>query len=334
MAKKTTKSNFVTHDTITEAIDGVRQEIDGLIKDRTFAPGKNYEYDYASQVLTVANLRPLLIKHGIIRYRTKSENKGRFDQGLGVDIDQTYRYMLKGAKEMVEGITFLDQQTSGSGKSPSDGGKACMAAATTGSKYADWDMFYLPIVDDLEDLDEVNEIRDIYFNREVSNADQVIRKEDEEEEEKKKTTKKRSTKKTSKSKKGKKSEPEPEEEEDEEEEEKSKKKTSKKARSSKRNKKKKEEEPEPEEEEDEEEGVDLDELDYDDPEVKEMLTENLDLTDVELIDEYIESFEDREQLKAFFEILQEIAKDESSKFAREFTDDHFGLVQECFEELS
>jgi hypothetical protein len=162
------------HNTITEAQHGVMEELKSLMKDSAAD-----NYDYTSAAFAATMLRPLILEHGISKFRIKAQNDGRWHNGVGVDITLTYRYMLTGAKELIEGVTYQDVQVPGAGKVGKSGDKSIFAAGTTASKYADLDFFYLPMVDDIEAFEEMAE----ELEKELKKGRKKLKAKDEEEEE-------------------------------------------------------------------------------------------------------------------------------------------------------
>lgn len=347
------------HKTISEAQHAIMKELRMLLKDSESEAGK-YSFDYTSAAFAAASIRPLMIKHGIVKFPVKATNMGRYGNGTGVDVDYVFRYKLVGAETLEEGITYDDVPVSGSGKVGKSGDKSIFACATTTGKYADLFYFYLPMVDDIEAFDEIMD---------------VMSQETEIEEPPKKKLK------TSKS------SPEPEEEEEPEEDMEIPGSSSdmnysddpfsliedlyeqagieavlKFTEGDTRNKiedlvedlkadagysdEDVEEEPEeeeevPEEEEEtaeetDEEAVDLDELDYDDPETVAAIMEQIDLySEGEgfAVEDVIDEFEDPEQLKMFYTRALETVSEEDPQYAEEFNEANFEHMQDRYTEL-
>lgn len=156
-------NNEVKHETITEAKHAVMKDIKYLMKDEVSNQG-SYSFDYTSAAFAAGMLRPLMIKHGIVKSAPGSVNHGRYGDGVGVDVGYRFRYTLVGAKgrqgaeQLVEGVHYEDVCIEGSGKVGNSGDKSAFAACTTAGKYADLICFYLPMVDDVEAFKELTEI--------------------------------------------------------------------------------------------------------------------------------------------------------------------------------
>ena len=361
------------HNTITEAQHAIMEELKLLGKDK-----EGFDYLYTSAAFATTMIRPLLIKHGVSRTKIKSENKGRWQNGVGVDIHAVYRYMLVGTEEPKEFINYIDVQVDGSGKAGKSGDKSMYAAATTAGKYADLDFLYLPMVEDVEQYDEiVAELEDAYNKEDEDPQPRKAKRaqEPDEQPEPPRQTKKKKRLKVNKPA----PEPEPEPEEVTEQEIPS---NSSELNYNEgvftvieaiyeqegieavldftegdtRNKVEdlveelkedagwydEEGEPEPEIEdepeedeqyEEEAEGVDLNELDYNDPDVQAAIGEQIDLEDDEMIRQCLDSFTDGDQLTMFYTTLLEHAQEVSQDFADSFNEEHFDYLQELYEEL-
>lgn len=352
----------VKHKTITEAQHAVMNEIKMLDKD-----SEGYEYAYTSAAFATIILRPLMIKHGISRTKIKSENQGRWQNGVGVDTHMVFRYMLVGTTEPKEFINYIDVEVDASGKAGKSGDKSMYASATTGGKYANLDFFDLPMVEDVEEWQEASELLDEEYG--INGT------------EKPKKEKNKSTKKKKKKKKviDAEPEPEPEEEDDIDEEEvaassteynyndglfdiidalfeeggietvieftegDTRKKVTRVVEELKEDAGWDEEEEDYEEEDDydeeedseeDEEELDLNTADFEDPDIQAAFMEEIDLEDDDLITQCIDAIEDPDQLAMFYSVCVEYANEMGQDFGDSFNSEHFDYVQERFEEMS
>lgn len=369
--------NRVVHDTISDAINSVMSELKMIMKDKTSDGGGDYLY--TSAAFAASMIRPLMIKNGIIRYSKSVTHLGRWQNGIGVDYNFIFRYVLVGSSDLVEDINYIDTHVPASGKVGKSGDKSTYAAITTGGKYADLITYYLPMIDDVEEFEELMDVLENGETEKPKKKRGKVKPEAEKPEPEEEEAEVMST--SSKDYNysdgvldliqklfdeggieaveqftdgdGRKEvvnlvEELSEEEVEEEPEEKPKPKKSNKKKSSskrggsrvktKKDKKSKKEEPEEEELEyddltDKDGYLDLDELDYDNPAVVAALLKNIDLEDAETFSDCIDSFEDREQMKAFYTVCLEKAGEEGPDFQTDFNEEHFKYLQERFEDL-
>lgn len=329
------------HKTITEAQHAVMEQIKMLDKD---AQAHDFIYTSAAFALTV--LRPLMIKHGISKFRVKTIPGGRWQNGIGVDYTLVFRYQLVGAEELVPGVTYQDVYVEASGKVGKSGDKSTFASQTTGSKYADLDFFNLPMVDDIESFEEVVEALENMYDDEPETPKKPTKEPEPEEEEtevpssssdlsyddgvfdvieqvfeaggadalveftdgdKRKKVKALVKKLLASA---------DEEDVDEDEPEEPIKKKPKKSEPS------------------EETEVTLDDIDYDDEDMVEALFEQIDIEDDDRISEILSSgFTDAEALKSFYTVCLEKCGEHGAEFQDQFNETHFETLQEKFEEL-
>lgn len=341
------------HETITEAQHAVMEQVKMLDKD-----SEAHDFDYTSAAFALLVLRPLMIKHGISKFKVGTTHHGRWQNGIGVDYELVFRYQLVGATELIEGVTYQDVPVQASGKVGKSGDKSTFASQTTGAKYADVDFFNLPMTDDIEGFEEAAELLEEMYNtddkpkKEKKKLKLEEPKDDPEEEDDDEIPSssrginyadgvldiirtvfeemgeeamlefvegdtRNKVEALVEELLGNEEEPEDEDEEydDEPEEE-------------------EEEYDDDEPEEDDGEGVSLDDLDYEDPETVEALLNQIDIEDEEMINNILEtSFTDVEALKGFYTVCTEAAGEISAEFQEEFTDRHFPILQEVFEDL-
>lgn len=334
------------HATITEAQHAVMEQINMLDKD-----AQAHDFQYTSAAFALLVLRPLMLKHGISKFKVKTEHHGRWQNGIGVDYNLTFRYQLTGATELIPGVTYQDVYVAASGKVGKSGDKSTFASQTTGSKYADVDFFNLPMTDDIETFEEAAELLNEKYNDLPGGDTQTEDGKTEEELEIPESSKGISyadgvlelieqvfeaggakavvnfTDGDTRNKVEALVEElvgeEPEDEEEDEEEEKPKKSSKKSSKKSKKD-----------DEEDDGDEVSLDEIDYDDEDVIEALFQQVDIEDDEVITNLITNgFTDPEALKAFYTVCVERAGEIGADFQDEFNETHFETLQETFEEL-
>lgn len=356
--EKIVDNKKVKHNTITEAQHAVMEQIKMLDKD-----AEAHDFVYTSAAFALLVLRPLMLKHGISKFKVNTIPGGRWQNGIGVDYTLVYRYQLTGAETLEPGVTYQDVYVEASGKVGKSGDKSTFAAQTTGGKYADVDFFNLPMTDDIEGFEEASALLEETYNGTSGKPKKNPKKakvEDEDDEMEIPNTSKDISYKDGvldiiqavfdeygedkllefvEGDTRNKVEDLVEElvgeegDEDEEEEEVKPKKNKKKKKSSGKKTKKSKPEEEEDDEEDEE-GVELDDLDYDDPKVVKALIDQIDIEDEDMIHEIITgSFTDSEALKAFYTVCVEHAGEIGAEFQEQFNETHFEALQETFEEL-